>query len=199
MKVLKRKFFYRHPTIVAKELLGKILVRKIGLKKFFYKIIETEAYADGDDDACHYVRYGPTKRTLRLCDLPGKSYVYSVHINMYCFNFVAHKKGHAGGVLIRGVEKIEKENFDNKTKNTNFSTNSKNKKFFGPAKVCRELKITKKYDGIDMIRNQNFFVIEGEKVNKNEILATKRVNVDYAKKSKDWLWRFLLVPLPKES
>ncbi|MFQ3675879.1 MAG: DNA-3-methyladenine glycosylase [Endomicrobiia bacterium] len=185
MKLLTRKFFCRHPKTVAKDLLGKILVRKIGNKKFFYKIIETEAYADGDDDACHYVRYGPTKRTIRLCDTPGKSYVYSVHINMFCFNFVVHKEEHAGGVLIRGVEKLGE--------NKNFKKNEfENKKILGPAKVCRELKIDKRYDGIDMIRNKEFFVIEGRMIDKKKILATKRINIDYAKKAKDWLWRFIV-------
>jgi len=189
MKLLSRTFFFRHPKVVAKELLGKILVRKIGRKKFFYRIIETEAYADGNDDACHYVRYGATKRTIRLCDLPGKSYVYSVHINMFCFNFVVHEKGHAGGVLIRGVEKINNIKFLLNNKNTNFFE----EKILGPAKVCRELKIDKKYDGIDMIKNKEFFVVDGKLGKGKEIIATKRINIDYAEKSKNWLWRFIVI------
>ena len=93
-------------------------------------------------------------------------------------------------MLIRGVEKIN--NKKSKVKNKRF--NFYGEKFLGPAKLCRELKIDKKYDGIDMIRNKEFFVIEGNVINKREILATKRINIDYAKKSKNWLWRFIVTP-----
>lgn len=184
-ELLSRKFFSRHPILVAENLLGKVLVRVIKDKKSFYKIIETEAYSDDGDDACHYVRYGKTKRTERLADIVGKSYIYSVHVNMYCFNFVAHKKGCAGGVLVRGIEKIEVGDKENKV-------------FLGPAKSCRELKIDRRYDGIDMLNNKEFYVVKGFKVKKSEIVRTKRINIDYAKNAKDWLWRYVVPPAKAE-
>ncbi len=185
MNKLTRKFFCREPEVVAKNLLGKILVRRFSKKKEYFKIIETEAYSDGDDDACHAVRYGKTKRTETLFGKVGLSYVYSVHINMFCFNFVAHKKNRFGGVLIRGVERIKSLKQGTK--------NFIGEKILGPARVCKALKIDTKFNKIDLLNNKNFYILNNYPVSNNRIVVGKRVNIDYAKKSKNWLWRFMIV------
>jgi DNA-3-methyladenine glycosylase len=191
-KRLKREFFEDHPKNVAPKLLGKYLVVKTDKGKIVVKITETEAYGGFEDDACHVGRFGKTKRTETLFGKVGKAYVYSVHINTYCLNVVCHKKDQAGGVLIRSAEPVE--GIDLILENLNL----KNKKFDitkllnGPGKLCRALKISKSLNGEDMIEGNKIYFLEGEKIRKKDIIKTPRINIDYAKKSKNWLWRFVI-------
>jgi len=191
-KRLKRKFFYNHPKIVAPKLLGKYLAVKTDKGKIIVKITETEAYGGTEDDACHVGRFGKTKRTETLFGEVGKAYIYSVHINTYCLNVVCHKKSDAGGILIRAAEPV---------KGTDLileNLNSKNKKYDikkllnGPGKLCKALKINKDLNGEDMVEGNKIYFLEGEKIKKKDIIKTPRINIDYAKKSKNWLWRFVV-------
>jgi len=191
-KRLKRDFFNDHSKNVAPKLLGKYLVRETEDGKIVAKIVETEAYGGYEDDACHVGRFGKTKRTQLLFGEVGKAYVYSVYINTYCLNVVCHKKNEAGGVLIRAAEPVE--GIDLILENLNL----KNKKYEvtkllnGPGKLCKALKIDKHLNGEDMIDGNKIYFLEGEKIENKYILSTPRVNIDYAKKSKNWLWRFVI-------
>jgi len=191
-KRLKRKFFNDHPKNVAVKLLGKYLVVETEKGKIVVKITETEAYGGYEDDACHVGRFGRTKRTETLFGEVGKAYVYSVHINTYCLNVVCHKKDEAGGVLIRAAEPVE--GIDLILENLNL----KNKKYEvtkllnGPGKLCKALKINKTLNGEDMVEGNKIYFLDGERINKKNIIKTSRINIDYAKKSRDWLWRFVI-------
>ena len=191
-KRLKRKFFNDHPKNVAVKLLGKYLVVETEKGKIVVKITETEAYGGYEDDACHVGRFGRTKRTETLFGEVGKAYVYSVHINTYCLNVVCHKKDEAGGVLIRAAEPVE--GIDLILENLNL----KNKKYEvtkllnGPGKLCKALKINKTLNGEDMVEGNKIYFLDGERINKKNIITTSRINIDYAKKSRDWLWRFVI-------
>lgn len=191
-KRLKRKFFNDHPKNVAVKLLGKYLVVETEKGKIVVKITETEAYGGYEDDACHVGRFGRTKRTETLFGEVGKAYIYSVHINTYCLNVVCHKKDEAGGVLIRAAEPVE--GIDLILENLNL----KNKKYEvtkllnGPGKLCKALKINKTLNGEDMVEGNKIYFLDGERINKKNIIKTSRINIDYAKKSRDWLWRFVI-------
>ncbi len=188
-KRLKREFFEDHPKNVASKLLGKYLVVETDKGKIVVKITETEAYGGFEDDACHVGRFGKTKRTETLFGKVGKAYVYSVHINTYCLNVVCHKKDQAGGVLIRSAEPVKRIDL--------ILENLKNKKFDitkllnGPGKLCKALKISKSLNGEDIIEGNKIYFLEGEKIKEKDIIKTPRINIDYAKKSKNWLWRFV--------
>jgi DNA-3-methyladenine glycosylase len=191
-KRLKREFFEDHPKNVAPKLLGKYLVVETNKGKIVVKITETEAYGGFEDDACHVGRFGKTKRTETLFGKVGKAYVYSLHINTYCLNVVCHKKGQAGGVLIRSAESVEGvdlilENLNLKNKKFNIT-----KLLNGPGKLCKALKISKSLNGEDMIEGDKIYFLEGEKIKEKDIIKTPRINIDYAKKSKNWLWRFVI-------
>ncbi|MFN3550449.1 MAG: DNA-3-methyladenine glycosylase [Endomicrobiia bacterium] len=189
---ISHKLFSSHPKYVAGLLLGKYLVRKLPEGKIVVKIVETEAYGGKEDDGCHVGRYGRTKRTERLFGKVGYSYVYPVHINTYCLNIVCHQPHKAGGILLRACEPVEGLNLilKNLNKDKNFDIT---KLLNGPGKVCKALKIDKTLNGIDMLKeNSQLYLTEGEKIKKSEILKTQRINIDYAKKSKNWLWRFII-------
>lgn len=103
LKKLDKNFFSRDAEIVARELLGKIIVQKVNGKKRFAKIVETEAYYDESDPASRACQNGNLKEVM--AGSPGKILVYGVH-NNWLINFVTGKKGKAEAVLIRAVEPI---------------------------------------------------------------------------------------------
>src|SRR3989344_3170907 len=98
-KILKSCFFDRSSVIVAKDLLGKYLVRD-GVA---YKIIETEAYEGLEDKASHASR-GQTLRNTPMFGPPGTIYVYFTYGIHWMLNIVCGKEGYPSAILIRGVE-----------------------------------------------------------------------------------------------
>jgi len=191
-KRLERKLFNDHPKNVAPKLLGKYLVRKMEDGRIVTKIVETEAYGGYEDDACHVGRFGRTRRTEILFGEVGRAYVYSVYINTYCLNVVCHKDNDAGGVLIRALEPIE--GIELILKNLNLINKSFNitKLLNGPGKLCKALKVDKKLNNEDMVEGKKIYFLDGEEIKEEDILATPRINIDYAKKSRNWLWRFVV-------
>ena len=164
---LKRKFFNRNTVIVAQELLGKYLVRRVGGKVIATRITETEAYCGRNDLACHASK-GLTERTRIMFGPPARAYIYLIYGMYHCLNVVTEKEGYPAAVLIRGCELAN-----------------------GPGKLCRELKINKKLNGIDLCGSKELWfedrVERPAKINKGN-----RIGVDYAGKWKDKLWRFYI-------
>ena len=101
--LLSRNFFQHDTVLVAKELLGKKLIRRIGNKKCVGVITETEAYRASDDPASH-AGVRKTKRNQIMFGQAGLAYVYFTYGMYHCLNVVArNKKFNAGAVLIRGI------------------------------------------------------------------------------------------------
>jgi DNA-3-methyladenine glycosylase len=102
---LDRAFFARNPRRVARELLGKILVRDSGNTRLAARIVEVEAYLGENDPAAH-VAAGNTARTAVLFGPPGYAYVYFIYGNHYCLNVSCERDGKAGSVLFRALEPL---------------------------------------------------------------------------------------------
>jgi DNA-3-methyladenine glycosylase len=102
---LPQSFYDRDPRKVARDLLGKLLIRRDGRKRLIGRIVEVEAYLDGDPAAHSFV--GRTDRNAILWGPPGLSYVYFIYGNHFLFNVSCMPDGKAGGVLFRAVEPIE--------------------------------------------------------------------------------------------
>src|SRR5579859_3086767 len=107
MKLLARKFYARDTVAVARDLIGKIVVRQIQGKRIAGRIVETEGYM-ASDPACHGHR-GMTARNKALFGQVGHAYIYFIYGMHYALNAVAYDKNHicAGGVLIRALEPLE--------------------------------------------------------------------------------------------
>jgi len=99
-------FFNRNADIVARELLGKIIVRKIGDRELRAKIVETEAYFDENDPASRACQNGDLRDTMMM--EAGRILVYGVH-NNWLINFVTGEEGKASAVLIRAIEPLNFE------------------------------------------------------------------------------------------
>ena len=167
--------------VVAKELLGKKLTRKIGNYEISGTIIETEAYRHKDDPASHAFR-NITDRNKVMFGEVGIAYVYFTYGMHYCFNVLAKKmKTPAGAVLIRGIvpEKgIKKMQENRNIKNLKNLTN-------GPGKLTQALEITKEHYGIDLTKKTEIYIEEGLEVKK--IKKSTRVGI---KNGKEMLWNF---------
>jgi DNA-3-methyladenine glycosylase len=105
IRPLDRAFFSRDPRRVARELLGKVLVRNLddGQGRPTARIVEVEAYMGIEDPAAHAAA-GNTARTAVLFGPPGHAYVYFIYGNHYCLNVSCEPEGRAGSVLIRALE-----------------------------------------------------------------------------------------------
>jgi DNA-3-methyladenine glycosylase len=105
IRPLDRAFFARSPRRVARELLGKVLVRDSGKEFLAARIVETEAYLGENDPAAHSAA-GKTARNSILFGPPGYAYVYFIYGNHYCLNVSCDREGKAGGVLFRAGEPL---------------------------------------------------------------------------------------------
>lgn len=190
MKILSAEFF-NHPTLgVAKELLGKFLVRKIGKRKIVGMITEVEAYVGQNDKASHASR-GKTERTKVMFGEPGRWYVYLVYGMHYCLNIVTEKEDYPAAVLIRGVS-IKSSTPDSKGRT--FVCIS------GPGRICKYFKIDKRLNNKPANRKIGLWIedradpgakrFRGTTINSRKILRGKRIGVEYAGRWKNKLWRY---------
>ena len=182
--------FYQRPTeVVAKDLLGKRLVRTIRNNNNNMQfrlagiIVETEAYGYSDDLASHaYV--GPTGRNKIMFGDVGKAYVYFTYGNHFCFNVSARRsKVEAGAILIRGIEPVEGIELMRQFRPVDdiYSLTS------GPGKLTQALNITSLLNGIDMTNSESEVYIEFGKRPKR-IVTTPRIGITRAL---DKEWRFV--------
>src|SRR6185312_2815382 len=109
-RVLPQRFYARDPRVVARELLGKVLVRTLssraGAQRLSGRIVEVEVYLGNGDLAAHSAA-GKTARNQVLFGPPGHAYVYFIYGVHYCLNFSCMPEGQAGCVLLRALEPLE--------------------------------------------------------------------------------------------
>lgn len=193
MMKLKKEFYLRDTLTVAKDLLGKYIVRKIDGNVLIMKITETEAYIGPIDKACHAYDNKITSRTKVMFEQGGCAYVYLIYGMYYCLNVVTQKQGEGCAVLIRGAEPVDNIDYISMlryNKPYNELTKYQLKNFAnGPGKLCKCLNITKELNGIDLL-SDSLYITEGEKI--TSFNTGKRINIDYAEEAKDFLWRFYL-------
>ena len=179
--MLPREFYCRDTVTVAKDLLGKTLVRKIKNQTISGIITETEAYGHDDDQASHAFK-NITDRNKAMFGDVGFAYVYFTYGMHFCFNVVAKEpKTAAGAVLIRAIK--PKKGIEIMQKNRKL-TNLKNLSD-GPAKLSQALDITKKQYGADLTKSKEIYITKGIKPNK--ITAATRVGIS---KAAEQLWNF---------
>ena len=102
--VIGQEFFDRDTVTVARELLGKVLVREIGGVRLWGRLVEVEAYLGPDDLAAHSRGGRRTPRTEVMFGAPGHAYVYFTYGMHWCLNFVTREEGVPQAVLVRALE-----------------------------------------------------------------------------------------------
>jgi DNA-3-methyladenine glycosylase len=181
---LPRDFYERATLDVARELVGKVLVRRLGRRKLAGRIVETEAYVGADDLACHASRCR-TPRTATMFGPAGVAYVYMIYGFYYCLNAVTEAEGYPAAVLLRAIEPLNNiETMRGLRKNPPRDLDIAS----GPGKLCMALGIGKSLNGADLIGSSLW--IEDRGFRPESIGAGPRVGVDYAGAYRDKPWRF---------
>ncbi|MDD5139427.1 MAG: DNA-3-methyladenine glycosylase [Verrucomicrobiales bacterium] len=163
MRKLARSFYDRDTIVVARELLGKLLVHQSCGVKRVGKIVEVEAYLGPHDLAAHSAK-GRTERTKTMFGPPGHAYVYLIYGMHHCMNVVTEREGHASAVLLRAIEPVE--NVEGRTQ--------------GPGLLCRAMEIDRRLNEHDLL-SDDFFIGAPEEVEPFLTVKRPRIGVDYAK------------------
>jgi DNA-3-methyladenine glycosylase len=177
------------PTLqVARNLLGKRLVRVVDGQRIAGFIVETEAYRGEEDLGCH-ARAGLTRRTRVMYGPPGYAYIYFTYGMHWMLNFVTESPGFPAAVLIRAI--VASEGLDIIASRRNGQpphlwTN-------GPAKLCQALKIDGVFNGIDLSDHASQLFIEiGKEIPDSFVTTTPRVGLNNVVEPwKSVPWRFV--------
>ena len=196
-KTLGNNFFKRDTVEVAKNLLGKKIIRNISGNFFCAKIVETEAYLGLEDRACHSYGGNITKRNEILYKEGGTIYVYLIYGMYNLLNIVTKNENDPEAVLIRAVEPIE--NIDAMAVNRfgkiykDLSSYQKKNLTNGPGKLTMAMEIDRALNG-KILSQDYLYIEEGEDV--RNIIETKRIGIDYAGEDANLPLRFYIEDNP---
>ena len=183
--------FYRRPAEeVARDLLGRWLVRDLDGERLVLRLVEVEAYLGAPDRASHAWGGRRTLRNESLYLPGGHAYVYFIYGMHWCLNAVTGERDVGSAVLIRAGEPLEGE----ERMRVNRAWTSKLRAgdlAGGPGKLCRALAIDRTLDGVRLDKG-DLRITAGEPVEQEEIAAGPRIGVDYAGEAAAWPLRFAL-------
>jgi DNA-3-methyladenine glycosylase len=157
--VLGPEFFARETVEVARELLGKVLVRDNGADPMWGRLVEVEAYLGPDDQAAHSFGGRRSPRNDVMYGRAGYAYVYFTYGMHHCLNFVTREEGVPQAVLIRALEPGPGVG-----------------RCGGPGLICRSLKIDRTLNGVALVPPELYVLDDGFKPAK--IYETPRIGVD---------------------
>lgn len=180
--------FYLRPTLqVARDLLGRTLVRTLDGRRLSGRICEVEAYVGEEDLASHAAR-GPSLRNRSMYGPGGLAYVYLIYGMHYCLNVVTEDAGFPAALLIRAIEPLE----GLAAMQANRGDRPTRALVNGPAKLCQALAIDRRLDGHDLTAGVDLWLETGEPAPDSAVHTTPRVNVGGDERSKTLPWRFVL-------
>lgn len=188
-KRLNQEFFARPVEIVARELLGKILI----CGSCQGEIIETEAYHEREA-ACHAWQGRQTSRNKAMFAEPGTLYIYRIH-QVFCLNIVAENKGTAAAVLIRALRPLAGLAQMRQRRGT---LRKDEELCNGPGKLCQALGLDLHYNYQTVFSAESPLYLEdrGCCYPTDQILVTPRIGIS---KAKELPWRFAIANLSKKN
>ena len=196
--------FYRGDTVeIARNLLGKYLVRRLDGALLVCRITETEAYVGAVDKACHAYGYHKTRRNATMFGEAGHAYLYLIYGMHTCLNFVTNPVGEPDAVLLRGLEPVYGIDTMSRLRfgKTPAQLTPYQRKNFcnGPGKCCKALSLDTSFNGTDLAGDVLFLCDSPADVglpalpqSPRQIAVGKRIGIDYAQEAKDFPWRFTL-------
>ncbi len=189
MAKLSREFFAQPTPQVARELLGRVLVRRLpDGTELRARIVETEAYRGAEDTASHASR-GMTKRNAVMFGPPGYAYVYLIYGRYHCLNVVTEPEGVAGAVLIRAAEPLTGLDRMRTLRPVRRPVDLTN----GPGKLCQALAVDRSLNGTDCVAGHVLWIEAGSPVDDSAVERLPRVGIDYAdERDRTALWRFVI-------
>jgi DNA-3-methyladenine glycosylase len=183
MRKLDRAFYARPVLSVARDCIGKILVRKTGTGLVSGRIVEAEAYRGPEDRAAHSFGGRRTARTEAMFGAAGHAYVFFVYGMHWHFNIVTGDVDQPHAVLIRAVEPLSGVELMSRRRGMSADrvelTN-------GPGKLCDAFEITGDDYGRDLCGNR-MYLLDAEP---SKVARSTRVGIDYAGAWARRPWRF---------
>jgi DNA-3-methyladenine glycosylase len=143
---LPRAFYARDPVVVARAVLGRLLVHDSPQGRASGLIVEAEAYQGADDPASHAHR-GRTARNAAMFGEAGHTYVYFTYGMHHCLNLVTGTAGQASAVLVRALEPVDGEELMRERRGAGPTPRLAR----GPGNVARALGLTRAHDGLDLV------------------------------------------------
>jgi DNA-3-methyladenine glycosylase len=185
--------FYRRPAEeVARDLIGRWLVRDLENERLVLRLVEVEAYLGAPDRASHAWDGRRTPRNESLYLPGGHAYVYFIYGMHWCLNAVTGEKDTGGAVLIRAGEPVEGAEAMARNRNRNRSGPVKPGDLAGgPGKLCQALAIDRSLDGV-LLDREPLRITRGDPAEPEEIVAGPRIGVDYAGEAAAWPLRFAI-------
>jgi DNA-3-methyladenine glycosylase len=185
---LRSSFFRRPAETVARDLLGRYLVRELYGERLALRLVETEAYLGAPDRASHAWAGRRTPRNESLYLPGGHAYVYFVYGMHYCLNAVTGDADIGSAVLLRAGAPVEGE--ERMRENRSWSAAARPGDLAGgPGKLCQALAVGRELDGV-LLDRPPLYIARGEPVAVDEIVASPRIGVDYAGEAAGWPLRF---------
>lgn len=197
LKKLPREFYIDDTLRVARRLLGKVLVHETREGLTAGRIVEVEGYIGSMDKASHAYPNLRTKRTEVQFGPGGFAYVFQIYGMYYCFNVVTQVEGRPEVVLVRALEPLAGLELMARRRGMNRLTPRNVRNLAnGPGKLCMAMGIGREQNGEDLCGSRLYLVDDGLRVAEGEVLATPRINIDYAEEARDFLWRFIVAGSP---
>ncbi len=187
-KPLPASFYRRDTTVVAQELLGMRLCRRLPDGQLLSGlIVETEAYLGVEDAACHSAGGRRTARTETMYADGGVAYVYFIYGMHHCFNVVTRHRDQPEAVLVRALapeqgHALWQERFP-RLKPVQWLS--------GPGRLCRAMQIDRTHDALSL-QSDVLWLEEAQAVRAEDRVAAPRVGVDYAGEAALWPLRFFV-------
>ena len=179
---LSRAWLARPSTVVAPDLLGRHLVRRLpDGTECRARLVETEAY-DMGDPASHSFR-GPTRRTDVMFGPPGHLYVYLIYGMHHCLNVVTGTDGHGAAVLLRAAEPLE----GIAAMSANRGVQDTRLLCRGPARLAQALDVDRTLNGVDLLRSDVMWLEAGAPVPAARVAVTRRIGISVAIE-RPWRW-----------
>jgi DNA-3-methyladenine glycosylase len=193
MQKLNKEFYLQTDvSLIARSLLGKVIVSNINNHYTAARIVETEAYAGIIDRASHAYNEKRTRRTEVMYSPGGVAYVYLCYGIHHMFNIVTNKKEVPDAVLIRGVEPLEGMKWMLQRFNKTKPDDSIGR---GPGNAGKSLGIITKHSGCSLFGDELFIADDGYAT--SNMMVSKRIGIDYAGKHSQWLYRFFIDQHPQ--
>lgn len=179
-------FFTRPADVVAQELIGTVMLSRIGGETAAGRVVETEAYLGVVDPASHAYRGRRTANNAAIFGAPSLWYVYRSYGMHWCANLVCAREGEAAAVLIRALEPVEGLDVMRLRRGAVDDRHLCS----GPGKLCKALGITRELDGM-LMPDSPVIVQNGEMPAR--VVATTRIGITQAA---DWPLRFVAAESP---
>lgn len=179
---------------LSKNLIGKVIIKKNKKETLKFVIVETEAYIGPLDKEAHSYKNKKTEKTKYFWQEAGKLYIYSIYGLNYCINISSKNEKSPEAILIRAVQPLGNLNRVKEIR----KFGEKKMKIFdlsnGPGKVGACLEVDKSYNGFDLCKEDEIFIIENkeEEFRNFEVERSVRINIDYAEEYRFKPWRFFM-------